>query len=154
MISLFGSAIQRFCMSLYVLELTGSPGIFATILSISMLPYVLLAPVAGNITDSFSKKKIMVCTDIFSGIVISCYAVFLFSGHDRPAVIAVTMILLSSASTVYSPAVTASILCLFQQNSFTGPTALYSRSDPLPILQDPSLRGCCMVFWGFVGSSF
>ena len=109
MISLFGSAIQRFCMSLYVLELTGSPGIFATILSISMLPYVLLAPVAGNITDSFSKKKIMVCTDIFSGIVISCYAVFLFSGHDRPAVIAVTMILLSSASTVYSPAVTASI---------------------------------------------
>lgn len=109
MISLFGSAIQRFCMSLYVLELTGSPGIFATILSISMLPYVLLAPIAGNITDSFSKKKIMVCTDIFSGTVISCYAVFLFSGYDRPAVIAVTMILLSAASTVYSPAVTASI---------------------------------------------
>ena len=74
-----------------------------------MLPYVLLAPVAGNITDYFSKKKIMVCTDIFSGIVISCYAAFLFSGHDRPAVIAVTMILLSAASTIYSPAVTASI---------------------------------------------
>lgn len=109
MISLFGSAIQRFCISLYVLDLTGSPGIFATILSISMLPYVLLAPVAGNITDYFSKKKIMVCTDIFSGIVISCYAAFLFSGHDRPAVIAVTMILLSAASTIYSPAVTASI---------------------------------------------
>lgn len=76
MISLFGSAIQRFCMSLYVLDLTGSPGIFATILSISMLPYVLLAPVAGNITDYFSKKKIMVCTDIFS-----C-KYYIFTGGD------------------------------------------------------------------------
>lgn len=109
MISIFGSAVQRFGMSLYLLDLTGSPGIFATILSISMLPYVVLAPAAGNITDSFSKKKIMICTDIFSGTVISCYAVVLFTGHDRPAVIAITMILLSAASTVYSPAVTASI---------------------------------------------
>lgn len=113
LISLFGSAVQRFSMSLYLLDLTGSPGIFATILAVSMLPYVVLAPAAGNLTDSFAKKKIMIFTDIFSAVVISCYAVILFSGNDRPAFIAVTMILLSAASTVYAPAVTASIpLCV------------------------------------------
>lgn len=34
-ISLFGNAIQRFCMSLYILDLTGSAAVFGGILAIS-----------------------------------------------------------------------------------------------------------------------
>lgn len=109
LISLLGSAVQRFSMSLYLLDLTGSPGLFASILAVSMLPYVLLAPAAGKITDSFSKKNVMICTDLFSAVVITCYAGVLFSGNDRPVIIAVTMLFLSAASTIYGPAVTASI---------------------------------------------
>ena len=109
LISLLGSAVQRFGMSLYLLDLTGSPGLFAAVLAVSMLPYVLLAPAAGKITDSFSKKKVMIGCDIFSGVVITCYAAVLFSGNDRPVIITVIMILLSCASTVYGPAVTASV---------------------------------------------
>ena len=70
LISLLGSAVQRFGMSLYLLDLTGSPELFAAVLAVSMLPYVLLAPAAGKITDSFSKKKVMIGCDIFSGVVI------------------------------------------------------------------------------------
>ena len=39
-VSLFGSTIQRFCMSLYLLEFTGSTATFANILAISTLPYI------------------------------------------------------------------------------------------------------------------
>ena len=109
LISLLGSAVQRFGMSLYLLDLTGSPELFAAVLAVSMLPYVLLAPAAGKITDSFSKKKVMIGCDIFSGVVITCYAAVLFSGNDRSVIITVIMILLSCASTVYGPAVTASV---------------------------------------------
>lgn len=56
-ISLFGSAIQRFSISLYLLELTGSPAIYSAILALSMLPYIFLAPVAGMTADSFNRKK-------------------------------------------------------------------------------------------------
>ena len=44
-ISLFGSAIQRFSMSLYLLEFTGSTATFANILALSTLPYILFAPI-------------------------------------------------------------------------------------------------------------
>ena len=40
-ISLFGNAIQRFSMSLYLLEFTGSTAAFANILAISTIPYIL-----------------------------------------------------------------------------------------------------------------
>lgn len=64
-ISLFGNSIQRFSMSLYLLQFTGSTATFANILAISTIPYIIFAPIAGKLSDSVSKKKIMVYLDFF-----------------------------------------------------------------------------------------
>lgn len=55
-ISLFGNAIQRFSMSLYLLAFTGSTATFATILSLSTIPYIIFAPIAGRLSDKINKK--------------------------------------------------------------------------------------------------
>lgn len=55
-ISLFGNAIQRFSMSLYLLAFTGSTSTFATILSLSTIPYIIFAPIAGRLSDKINKK--------------------------------------------------------------------------------------------------
>ncbi|WP_290760057.1 MFS transporter [Anaerostipes sp.] len=148
LISLLGSAVQRFSMSLYVLDLTGSPGLFSAILAVSMLPYVLLAPAAGKITDSFSKKKVMIFTDLFSAAVISCYAVVLFSGNDRPAVIAVTMILLSAASTVYAPAVTASIPLVVPDGQLYRANGIIQQIGSAANFAGPVVAGMLYGFFG------
>ena len=57
-ISLFGNAVQRFSMSLYLLEFTGSTASFANILAISTIPYILFAPIAGRVSDKINRKKI------------------------------------------------------------------------------------------------
>ena len=57
-ISLLGNAIQIFCMSLYILNLTGSAAVFASILAISTIPYILFAPIAGLLSDTVNRKKI------------------------------------------------------------------------------------------------
>ena len=56
-ISLFGNAIQRFSMSLYLLEFTGSAAVFSQILAISTIPYIIFAPIAGKLSDSVNRKK-------------------------------------------------------------------------------------------------
>ena len=55
-ISLFGNSIQRFSMSLYLLEFTGSTAAFARILAISTIPYIIFAPIAGRLSDKIKKK--------------------------------------------------------------------------------------------------
>ena len=45
--SLFGNAILRLALSLYVLETTGSAAVFAGLLSAAILPSILLAPLGG-----------------------------------------------------------------------------------------------------------
>ncbi len=55
-ISLFGNTIQRFALSLYILDITGNPAIYANILALSIIPYIILAPIAGNIADNYNKN--------------------------------------------------------------------------------------------------
>ena len=70
-ISLFGNAIQRFSMSLYLLEFTGSTATFSTILAISTIPYIVFAPISVRLSDNINRKKIMVWLDLFCFISVS-----------------------------------------------------------------------------------
>ena len=81
-ISLFGNAIQRFSMSLYLLEFTGSTATFSTILAISTIPYIVFAPISGRLSDNINRKKIMVWLDLFCFILIGSYAFILLRGND------------------------------------------------------------------------
>ena len=47
-ISLFGNAIQRFSMSLYLLEFTGSTAAFANILAISTILWLVTAVISAK----------------------------------------------------------------------------------------------------------
>src|SRR5690606_26687109 len=74
LVSLVGSNMQQFALSLYVLEITGSATIFASILSVSILPRLLLSPIAGVFGDWFNRKKTIVLLDFINGIILGIFA--------------------------------------------------------------------------------
>ena len=53
------SNILQYVLSLYVLDLTGSATLFASMLSIIIFPRILLTPVAGVLADRVKKSRIM-----------------------------------------------------------------------------------------------
>jgi MFS family permease len=117
-ISLLGNIIQRFCLSLLILELTGSAAIFSSILAISSLPYMVFAPIAGLLADTKNRKKIMVYLDVFSGIIMGLFALVI-DRHNSTFVIACIMFLLSVIYTLYSPSVLACIPQIVPENKLT-----------------------------------
>lgn len=54
-----GSNILQYLLSLYVLELTGSGTLFASMLSIIVFPQILISPFAGVAADRVSKIRMM-----------------------------------------------------------------------------------------------
>jgi MFS family permease len=68
LVSLLGSNIMQFALSLYVLNTTGSATLFASMLSISILPRLLLTPFAGVISDRWHRKHLIVGLDLLSGV--------------------------------------------------------------------------------------
>lgn len=147
-ISLFGSAIQRFCMSLYLLEFTGSTATFANILAISTLPYIIFAPIAGRLCDKVNRKKIMVWLDFICALVIGIYALILFQGKDHTLIVGVVMFLLSTAATLYGPAVTASIPQIVDEEHLTSANGIVNQVGSIVNFAGPILAG---VIYGLVG---
>ena len=66
-ISIFGSSMYTFAISLYVLKITGSSLSFATTIVLGTIPIVIINPFAGVIADKMDKKKIIVIMDILNG---------------------------------------------------------------------------------------
>lgn len=58
--SLLGNYTLRFAVSMYVLDLTGSAGVYSLIMTLSMLPTIVLSPLGGVLADRADRRKIMV----------------------------------------------------------------------------------------------
>ena len=147
-ISLFGNAIQRFSMSLYLLEFTGSAATFANILAISTIPYILFAPIAGMLSDKVNRKKIMVYLDFFCSLVIGIYAFILLQGRDNELVVAVVMFILSICYTLYGPAVTSSIPQVVEEDKLTRANGIINQVWSIVNFVGPIFAG---VLYGLVG---
>jgi len=147
-ISLFGNAIQRFSMSLYLLESTGSTAAFANILAISTIPYILFAPIAGRLSDKVNKKKIMVYLDFFCSILIGGYAFILFKGRDNESIVAAVMFILSICSTLYGPAVVSSIPQIVEEDKLTSANGIINQVSSVVNFVGPIFAG---ILYGLVG---
>lgn len=77
LISIFGTAIYTFAISLYTLKITGSSISFSTTLILSILPIIILNPFVGVIVDKFNKKKLAVIANALNGIFL--FTVYLIS---------------------------------------------------------------------------
>lgn len=147
-ISLFGNAIQRFSMSLYLLEFTGSTAAFANILAISTIPYILFAPIAGRLSDKINRKKIMVYLDLFCSILIGIYAFILLIGKDSELIVAIVMFMLSVCYTLYGPAVVSSIPQIVEEDKLTSANGIINQVGSVVNFLGPILAG---VLYGLVG---
>lgn len=108
LVSLLGSNMQQFALSLYVLALTGSATIFASILSISILPRLILSPIAGVFGDWFDRKKTIVLLDISNSIIIGIFAItFIIYGKLSIPMIYVLVILLEITEIFFASAMSA-----------------------------------------------
>jgi hypothetical protein len=57
---MFGTAILKFTLSLYILDITGSAAIFGTIMALTVIPTIFLSPFGGILADRFNKRNMMV----------------------------------------------------------------------------------------------
>jgi len=71
-ISLFGSSIVQFAISWYLAQETGSEVILSLATFCGLLPMVIISPFAGVITDRFSRKWILIISDM-----VTAFATFL-----------------------------------------------------------------------------
>ena len=102
--SLVGNCGLRFALSMYVLEQSGSAGLFAGLLAVAALPAILLTPFGGALADRCDRRKLMVALDAASGgaALLAAAALWRFGGLVPAAAL---LIVLSALGAFESPTV-------------------------------------------------
>ncbi|WP_434565431.1 MFS transporter [Thermoanaerobacterium thermosaccharolyticum] len=109
-VSLIGSEMQNFALSLYVLKITGSATKFASVLAITLVPQIVFGNIAGVIADWFDKKRLLMMLDLLSAAIVAIYAViFKINGVLTLTQIYILSVLLSTISSMFNPTITAVI---------------------------------------------
>lgn len=146
-ISILGSALLRFALSLYVLDITGREDIFATLFAISNIP-LLLSPLGGAIADRFNRRNLMVIFDFTSSAIALCLFLFMSAGLTSVVLVGMIMVLLSVISSLYTPAVTASIPLLVEESKLEGANGIVQAVQALSGVAAPVLGG---ILYGVIG---
>lgn len=146
-ISLFGNAILRFALPLYILEMSKSAALFGRVSALSFLPMVLLSPVGGIIADRMNKQRIMVVLDFTTSVLILLYIIV--SGFISTIPVVVVMLMaLYAIQGVYTPAVQSSIPILVRADSLVSANAVVNLVTSLSGMVGPILGG---ILYGTFG---
>lgn len=139
-ISMFGSAVIRFALPVYILELTDSSGVFGVVSSLSVIPTIVFSLIGGVLADRVNKRNIMVGLDFFTALLIFVLSLVFHIAPQVP-LICITLMALSGIAATYEPAVLASIPLLVGEDGIMTGNALVNQVHMLASILGPAIGG-------------
>ena len=159
-LSMFGTVLLKFTVSLLILDLTSSAALFGTITAISYLPPVFLSLIAGIIADRNNKRNLMIALDGLYGIM-AVLLVLSLSFSNVLIWITIIMVGLAVVSSFETPVVQSSIPLIQEKHHLIQSNAIVSQINMLANLTGPllagllysvvgktTLQGVRIIFWG------
>ncbi len=139
-ISLFGNAILRFALPLFVLQQSGSAALFGLVSAVAFVPMLIMAPIGGVVADRVNKQRIMVVLDTFTAAIIAVFMLLWGLAPMVPLVVGVLMLLYGIGG-AYSPAVQASMPLLAKGDLLVPANAVVNLVQSLAELLGPVAGG-------------
>jgi MFS family permease len=146
-ITVFGSSLLRFVLSLYVLDITGRADLFAVLLAISSIP-ILLSPIGGAISDRFNRKILMVIYDTVCCWVTLCFLIVMMCNQPSVFMIGTLMVILGIVGAMETPNSIACIPQLCTKEKLESSNGIIQAVQSLSGIAAPILGG---VLYGAFG---
>ena len=146
-VTVLGSSLLRFALSLYVLDITGRADIFAGLFAISSIP-MLLAPIGGAISDRFDRRKLMVLYDAICGVIAFTLLFVMLSGGASVIIVGAVMVLLGVVGAMETPNGTACLPLLVSEDKLESANGIIQAVQSLSGVVAPILGG---VLYGALG---
>ena len=112
LISLIGSGLTGFALSVWMFEQTGQATPIALNALFFNLPRVILSPIAGSVADRYNRRVILILADCGAALATLAVAIILFSGNLQVWHIYLTTAISSAFGAFQEPAYRASITML------------------------------------------
>ena len=149
--SLIGSGLIGFALAVWIYDQTGQATPFAMTALFSILPRILLSPIAGVVSDRWNRKMIMLVSDSLAGLVTLATAALLLTGTMEVWMIYLISCLEAVFGSFQQPAYAASIVMMVPKEQLTRANSLMQMGDAIQTILTPILAGALLVTIGMTG---
>jgi DHA3 family macrolide efflux protein-like MFS transporter len=137
LVSVTGSGMTRFALTLWVYEQTGSATALAVVAIFSFAPAVVLSPIAGVIVDRVSRKKMMIASDFAAGLSTVALLVLYSTGHLQIWHLWAAGFFASAFESFQFPAYSAAITTMIHKRHYTRANSMLSMVDSASMIIAP-----------------
>ncbi len=151
-VSQIGSQIFSIALMFWIKHETGSASLMGLVMTAAMLPSVLIGPIAGTISDTLSRKKIIVVADLINGmnvLILAGIIYFSWLSLDNTIIAIFIFSILNGISiAVFNPAVTASIPDIVPEEKLQAANSLQQTSYQLSMFIGQAAGGILFLLFG------
>jgi MFS family permease len=141
LVSIVGSGMTDFALGLYVYQRTQSVTQFALILLCRALPALLLSPVAGALVDRWSKRSVMLCSDLIAALCTFALAALFISNQLQLWHIYVGVMAVAAAGVFQVPAYLTATTALIPAKHLSRASGMVQVAQACAEIISPLLAG-------------
>jgi MFS transporter, DHA3 family, macrolide efflux protein len=151
LISMTGSGMTRFALTIWVWQETGEATALALVALFSFAPGILLSPIAGAIVDRFSRKRLMILSDLAAGLSTVAILILYSAGSLEIWHLWAAGFFASAFEAFQFPAYSAAITTMIEKKHYTRANAMLSMVGSASIIIAPALAGALLPLLGISG---
>jgi len=153
LVSLVGTSLTAFALSIFVFQQTGSVTQLAMVLLAAHIPALVVTPFAGALVDRWDRRKAMILADAGAGLGTIVLVILYFSGSLAVWNIAIAVGISGLFQAFQWPAYSAAMAVLVPKEQFGRASGLVQLAEAFGELGGPILAGFVLSFSG-IGTVF
>ncbi|MCP4719387.1 MAG: MFS transporter [Desulfobacteraceae bacterium] len=150
LVSQVGDKFHMIALSFWVLKTTGSSGKMGMVLAASLVPSLILGFVSGTFIDRYSRKSIIVGTDLLRGLVLLCFALLFITGRMDFYLILILQVILSVNAAFFDPAIPSVIPQIVDEDQLAQANGLHQFVNGFALVGGAMLGGMVVAGFGYV----
>ncbi|MBU7038916.1 MAG: MFS transporter [Theionarchaea archaeon] len=156
-VSLIGSGLTGFALGVWVYLTTGSVTKLSFIMLSTVVPGIIMSPVAGVLVDRWNRRKAMIFSDTGAALSTLAIAVLLFSNRLEIWHIYVFISIGSAFGSFQWPAYSAATTLLVPKKHLGRAAGMVQTAEAVSVIVSPALAGFLLMtihIWGVIAIDF
>ncbi|RDI45756.1 MFS transporter [Falsibacillus pallidus] len=145
-VSVFGNRLYMIALMWYIAEKTGSSVALGLSVLCFTIPTVIFSPIAGVLSDRNLKKQLLISTDLLNGVLMIGMSLLILAESFPLAWLYVLMILSSSVSAFFSPAISSTVPLIVPQDQLAKANSLTQMTTQMSNILGPAIGGALIAF--------
>jgi MFS family permease len=149
LLSEVGDWMLLIALPLFVLQLTGSPLVTATVFVLELVPTIVVGPLAGVLVDRWDRWRLM--TGVALAQAVCLLPLLVVDSPDRLWIVYLVVVVESALGTVIEPARTAAAATMVPADDLMAVNGLFGMLSSAARLTGGPLGGLVLGVWGLDG---